>query len=490
MKCRTDGGDTIKTYQDLLAAGKDEKARMDFIRSAINEHMGSDAYKLALAAEKYYEGENPTINNYEKILYDLQGKAYRDMYTANHKIASKFFGLVVDQECSYLLGNGVTFERGKTKDRLGADFDQDMIEAATSALVGGVSFGFWNMDHIDVFSITEFVPLVDEENGALMAGIRWWQVTPSKPLRATLYELDGLTEYLRPENKDMQVLTPKRRYVQIKAHDDGNGTRIYDGENYPGFPIVPLKNGRSGKSELNGRRNTIDALDLATSNMVNNVDEGNLIYWVLTNCGGMDDLDDAEFVKRLKTLHVAHANGDDGVKAEAHTIEAPYNGTNTTIDMLKKKLYEDFQAFDASAVSAGNQTATAIKACYVPLDLKTDKFEASVTRFINGILDLAGIDDKPSYTRNQIINKNEEIQSVLLGASYFDDEYITKKLLTILGDADQYDEMMRRKDAEGMERLDAVEVSEDDDNGPSSPMDGRRVGETGAQDSESVPGGT
>ena len=191
--------------------------------------------------------------------------------------------------------------------------------------------------------------------------------------------------------------------------------------------------------------------------MVNNVDEGNLIYWVLTNCGGMDDLDDVKFVERLKTLHVAHADGDDGVKAEAHTIEAPYDGTNATIDMLKRKLYEDFQAFDASAVSAGNQTATAIKACYVPLDLKADKFEASVTRFIGEILKLAGIDDKPSYTRNQIINKSEEIQSVLMGATYFDDEYITKKLLTILGDADQYDEMMKRKDEEDMERLGALE---------------------------------
>ena len=460
---------------------------MDFIRQAINDHKGSDAYKLAVDAEKYYEGENPTINNYEKILYDLQGKAHADMYTANHKIASKFFGMAVDQECSYLLGNGVTFEQDETKDRLGGSFDQDMMEAGTNALVAGVSFGLWDLDHIQVFRLTEFVPLYDEENGALMAGIRWWQVTPDKPLRATLYEMDGFTEYFQPKGKDMEVLFPKRGYVRITKHDDGNGTEIYDGENYPGFPIVPLKNGRAGKSELNGRRNTIDALDLATSNMVNNVDEGNLIYWVLTNCGGMDDLDDVKFVERLKTLHVAHANGDDGVKAEAHTIEAPYNGTNTTIDMLKKKLYEDFQAFDASAVSAGNQTATAIKACYVPLDLKVDKFEASVTRFISGILELAGIDDKPSYTRNQIVNKNEEIQSVLLGASYFDDEYITKKLLTILGDADQYDEMMKRKDAEAMERLGALEVTEGA-NRPGTPVDGRGTGETGAQDSEGVPG--
>ena len=70
-------------------------------------------------------------------MYDLQGKAHADMYTANHKIASKFFGLVVDQECSYLLGNGVTFEQENTKDRLGDNFDQDMMEAGTNALEYG-----------------------------------------------------------------------------------------------------------------------------------------------------------------------------------------------------------------------------------------------------------------------------------------------------------------------------------------------------------------
>ena len=144
---------------------------------------------------------------------------------------------------------------------------------------------------------------------------------------------------------------------------------------------------------------------------------------------------------------------DEGATAEPHTIEAPFQGTDATINMLKRKLYEDFQAFDSSAVSAGNQTATAIAASYTPLDLKVDDFEASVTEFILGLLDLAGIDDEPSYTRSRIINKSEETQTILMGADDYDDEYITTKLLTILGDADQYDTLMERKAAEEAERV-------------------------------------
>lgn len=440
-----------------MAVGENEQARIEFVRSTINEHRESTAYKTAVDAEEYYNGLNPTINRYEKIIYDMQGRSHTDMWTANHKLASRFFGLAVDQEVSYLLGNGVTFAEKETPNKLCPDFDQEVMDAAREAKIAGVSFGFWDLTHLRVFSLLEFVPLYDEENGAMKAGIRFWQVAQDKPLRATLYELDGFTEYFQPKNKDMSVLQEKRSYKLVIRKAEVGETEIYDGGNYPSFPIVPLKNNKRCFSEIVGKRNTIDALDLASSNMVNNVDEGNLIYWVLSNCNGMDDLDDAKFVERLKTTHVAHANGDDGAKVESKTIEAPFEGTSSTIDMLKKKLYEDFLAFDSSAISTtSNQSATAIKASYIPLDLKTDKFEAEVTRFIVGILQIAGIDDKPSYTRNQIINKLEEIQALLMGAAYYDDEYITKKLLTINGDIDQYEDMAKRKAAEVIDLTEPV----------------------------------
>lgn len=454
----------MKTYQDLLECGNDEQKRMDFIRAAIQQHKSSDLYKTAVDATAYYDGENPTITKYEKIIYDMQGRAHRDMYTANHKIKSMFFRIAVDQENNYLMGNGVSFKKTDTKKKLGTQkltFDQQVKKAGKSTLIGGVSFGFWNNDHIDVFKATEFVPLYDEENGALMAGVRFWQVDDSKPLRATLYEENGYTEYIQRKGKDMEILKPKQKYRLSVRRTEADGAMIYDGQNYPSFPIVPFKNNEKCRSEICGRRNTIDALDLARSNMINNVSEGNLIYWVLSNCGGMDDMDDVKFLERLKLLHVVHADGEQDAQITPHTIEAPFQGTSSTIDMLERSLYQDFQAFDSSAISAGNQTATAIKASYVPLDLKTDDFEDRVTEFINGILELAGIDDEPSYTRNQIVNKTEETQTILMGNEYVDDEYITRKLLTIWGDADMADEILKRKAADGLERFNKAKTEDD-----------------------------
>ncbi len=155
----------MKTYQDLLDCGEDEKRRTVFLLGAINDHKASGQYKTALAAQKYYDGENPTINEYEKILYDMQGKAHLDMYTANHKIASRFFGFVVDQLVNYLLGNGVTFSMGTDQKRLGRDFDQKVSLAAEYAAVGGVSFGFFNLDHLEIFRIcTRKEPFIKRHN--------------------------------------------------------------------------------------------------------------------------------------------------------------------------------------------------------------------------------------------------------------------------------------------------------------------------------------
>ena len=440
------------TYEDYLKVQGDEKKTMDFILRVIGEHKRSKQVAEARTAQAYYDGENTTIMQYEKVLYDMAGKAHVDMWSANHKIASGFFTGVIDQEVSYLLGNGVRFSKDETKKKLGKDFDESVMDALEYARIGGVAYGFWNLDHLDIFRCTEFAPVFGEENNAVMLGVRYWQIDIGKPLRMTFYESDGYTEYIWRPGEDMKILKPKRPYVlHVTAAPDG--TEIVEGENYAGFPVVPLYSNKQHTSALHGRRNSIDAIDLARSNMVNSVDEGNLIYWVLTNCGGMDDLDDAKFIERLKTTHVAHADGDAGAGAEAHSIEAPFEGSKVTIDDLEDALYQDFQAFDAKSLTANDMSATAIKAGYARLDMKVDKIERQVTRFINGILELAGIDDAPGYTRNQIINKMEETQRIIMQAQYFDAEYTRKALLTVNGDIDQYEEIAERMDTEQFDAL-------------------------------------
>ena len=179
-----------------MKVGEDERLRMDFVRSAINSHKNSDEYEMALTAELYDRRQNKTIMEYQKLLYTISGEAVPDNYSANYKLTSGLFQRLVIQQNQYLLGNGVSWNEESTSERLGKDFDNRLQEAGHYALVDKVSFGFWNYNHLEVFRLKEFMPLYDEEDGALKAGIRFWQIDPLKPLRATLYELDGYTEYI------------------------------------------------------------------------------------------------------------------------------------------------------------------------------------------------------------------------------------------------------------------------------------------------------
>lgn len=455
----------MKTYQDLLALGENEKERMQFVLKCIAEHKNSAAYRLAVDADMYYKHMNPTIMRAQKIIYDLMGKAHQDVWSANHKIPCRYYFYFITQAVQYLLGNGVSFVEQSTSDRLGKGFDKAVQQAAVLAMNAGVSFGFWNNDHLEVFGLASstgepvFCPLYDEENGALRAGVRFWQIDETKPLRATLYEEDGFTEYIKRKNEDMMILEEKRDYLQIVERSEAGGTVIYNGGNYPGFPIVPLFN-INKQSELVGSRETLDAYDLMASALVNNIDDGNLIYWVIKNANGMDDIDDVKFIERLKTIKVAHVDGDAGSDVTPHTLQAPFVANENALERLRNQLFDDFMALDVKAIAGGQVTATQIEASYEPLNEKTDMFETQVTDFIENILALMGIDDIPSYTRSTIVNQSEMITNLLAAAPYLSEEYVTKKIMEILGDIDKVEDVMLQKLED-----EASRVEEADDNG-------------------------
>lgn len=415
--------------------------------------------------------------HYQKLLYDLKGHAHVDVWSPNNKIASNFFNFAVTQEVQYLLGNGAIFADPDTKKRLSGNgndkhgreyaFDTQLQRAVKNACVGGVAFGFWNLDHLDVFAVTEFVPLYDEENGALKAGIRFWQLSDDKPLRATLYEIDGYTDYVKVNGTIRRIDEKKPYKIKIRA-TAADGIEIYGGENYASFPIVPLFANDRKTSELVGKRGTLDAFDLLNSNLVNNVDEGNYIYWAISNCGGMTDEDDQRFLEKMKTMHVAHVDGDGsgGASVQAHAVETPITATTEAIDTIKARLYEDFMCFNVSAVSSMSRTATEIRAAYQTLDTKCDMLEYCVATFVDKILELAGINDSVSFRRSKIVNQQEDISTLVSAAAYLDDDTITEQICYILGLGDKTDEIIKRRRAEEVERyrLAATQPDEGDNN--------------------------
>ena len=475
------------TYEDLLQVTSDT-GKIDFVHSVIFSHKNSKLYNEAYVARDYFRRRNTTISQYQKLLYTLSGEAVPDNFSANYQFCNAFFHIFVTQEVNYLLGNGVTFENDATKDKLGGDmFDNDLIDLAEASLWGGVAFGFFNLDHIDGFDVLEFAPLIGEEDGALHAGVRFWQIDDTKPLRATLYEEDGYTDYIwrkktrsGKEAIEGEILHPKRTYKNIVGKSVVDGEEILDGENYPNFPIVPLWGNKQKQTELTGLREKIDGYDLIQSGFATDLDDASQIYWTLQNSGGMDDIDLAQFIGRMKVVKAAAVEEHSNV--QAHTLEVPFAARQAALADIKESLYRDAMALDIEKLNNGNITIPAINSAYQNLDMKCDAFESCVTKFIDAVLELIGVEDSPTYKRTKVTNVSEETEIVLSAAEYLDEETILKHLPFL--SPDEIDDIMKRKEEEEANRFVNEEENmieeEDEEEGGENQIVGNALDEYGS----------
>ena len=447
----------MKTYQDLLEA----KDLQRFVFSAISRYKASSEYNDAVEGTAYSTGHNTAIENFRKILYKITGEAVPDNFTANHKCKTNIYKRLNCQLSSYLLSNGVIFENDDTKDRFDAKIDTKLLKAARSALTQGVIYGFWNLDHVEYFKASEFAPLFDEETGALRAGIRFWQIDSKKPLRATLYEEDGYTEYIKSKG-EIKELHEKQAYIINAVSTPADGLEIKDGMNYASFPIVPLYANEYKQSELIPIKEQIDAFDLIKSGFANDLDDASMIYWTINNAGGMSDLDLAKFVERIKTVKAVAV--DDDAKAESHTVDVPYQSREAYLNRLEKDIIKDYMALDSEKVQGGNVTATQIIAAYEDISEKADDFESNVIEHLQALLELAGIDDYPKFRRSQISNQSEQVQMIMQCANILDTQTILEHLpfLTV----DEVPTILERLQVDEMDRMPNVEPDEIPDDNP------------------------
>ena len=433
----------ILTYQDFLESQNDVKG---FIAKAINQHTSSEMYKTAIDADNYDRQKNTTIYNYVRTIMTSTGATVEDFTAANNRIASNFFHRLNTQRCMYSLGNGVSFSEHKekvlvdgveqtvdqTKELLSVDFDTALKDLAYKALIHGVSFGFWNFDRLYVFPLTEFVPLWDEDTGALMAGIRFWQLDADKPMTAVLYEVDGYTKYKGGRHSgslNFDVAQEKRAYKQVYRVSEADGAEVVGGENYGALPIVPLWGSKLHQSTLVGMQRSIDSYDLIRSGFANDLTDCAQIYWILSNCSGMTEPELARFRDRLKIQHIAVADTDNS-GVTPYTQEIPFQARQTYLDSIRAGIYEDFGGLDVHTVAAG-ATNDHIDAAYQPLDENADDFEFQIIKFVQQVLALIGIEDTPVFKRNRISNQMEQTQMVMLEAQYLDEETLLQKLPNI-----------------------------------------------------------
>lgn len=434
------------TYQDFEKAAD----KVAFIEKAIAEHRQSAEYLQAVNAELYDQQKNVTINSVVRTIYTAAGIPLNDPTSSNNKIASNYFHRLNNQRVSYLLGNGVSFTKhvktveveGKpikvdeTKDVLGPDFDTQIFNTVYSGETCGQSFMYIEYDsargyNYHLFPLTEFVPLLDETDGRLRVGIRFWSLDwENKPVTAVLYESDGVTRYRTKNGSkglNLEEVEPKHGYNKVVVRTRATGPEDIGYENlFSDIPIVPYY-GRNKTSTLVGMQAAIDSYDLIQSGFANDLQDCAQIYWLVGGSLGMDDTALKKFRERLIFQHIGVADLDNST-VTPYTNEIPHEARVSYLNHIRNSIYEGFGALDVTAINSGNRTATEIQAAYEALEQEADALESRVTPLIRQALRVIRIDDIPTYKRNKISNQLEQTQMIVMAAEYLSERAILDKL--------------------------------------------------------------
>lgn len=449
---------TFQDFQEEASAG--EEARRAAVLRAVGAHRVSEDYQVALVADEYDHRRNVTVNEYVRKMFTLTGTPVEDYTASNNKIASNFFSRLNTQRVMYSLGNGVSFvdpfeaARGagdETREMLGEHFDHDLREAAYCACIHGRSYGFWNVDRMHVFPLTQFAPLHDERSGALRAGVRFWRVAEGKPLNVVLYEEDGYTEYRDPGKGRLEEASPKRAYVREVSYVPFDDVPEVTGErNYGTLPVVEFFASRLKQSTLIGMREAIDSYDLVRSGFANDMQDCTQIYWLLENYGGMTPADLAEFRDRLRTQHIATVDTSAGGGVKPYTQDVPFQSRQAFLANMRAGIYEDFGALDVHTVAAGS-TNDHIDMAYQAMDDNAADFEHWIGDGVRRLLALMGVEDRPIFKRNKVSNQPQQVQMVVQEAPYLDHETVLRKLPNLT--PDEVIAVMQRSEEEDAGRM-------------------------------------
>lgn len=460
---------TDHTYQDWENAGD----RGTLLLEIISRYKVSEDFRTALTAMRYFVAENEAVGR-KKLLkpqrfettvkepapgggeHVRKRTGLRTVEIEGNRVYSRFFYRIVTQENQHLLSNGVTIgdasgESGDAiKARLGIGFDTTMQQLGEKALIQGVAWGYWNLDHIEPIEAAKdansgFVALLDEETGAPRLGIQFWRLSESRPMYIRLFEEDGITVYRTTDRGELMEHRPKRAYI-LRVSKDAAGEQVIGTSNYSALPLVPLYANPERRSEFdNSIRSKIDAYDRISSDFVDNLDRANDIYWVLNNFGG-NTAEVAEMIEQIERLRTV-VNISDGVgggsTAQPHTFEVPYEARQTALALLEAAIYKDMMALSLDEVTGGSLTNVAIKAALTNLNLKCDRYEWQAYTFVQGVLRLIGVETEViSFVRQGLVNQSEVVQDINLMRDYIDDE--TALRLCPYINADEIPEIMER----------------------------------------------
>ena len=260
------------------------------------------------------------------------------------------------------------------------------------------------------------------------------------------------------------------------------------GSSFHFIPFFRIDNGAKQFSGLKPVKDLIDDYDLMACSLSNNLQDFTDAIYVVSGFQGAD-LD--ELMQNIKTKK--HIGTSPDGKLDIKTVDIPYEARKVKLELDEKNIYRFGMGFNSAQLGDGNITNVVIKSRYALLDLKCNKLEMRLKKFLRNIIKVV-LDEinKANGTDYQLKNvyikfqreiitnaqdnaqiqltdaqrQGQQINNILAAANMLDDETVIEAICNIL-DID-YEEIKDKlperegstQDAVGL--LDAVVHDEED----------------------------
>lgn len=371
------------------------------IKQYIDNDASSTKKQLARVGQRYYEGDHD-IRNYRIMYLDKDKNLVEDQVKSNVKISHPFFTELVDQEVQYMLSGKDGFVRSddpELQKHLDAYFNDseeyvaELYEIITGCVAKGFEYAYAYKNaegrtcfqHADSIGVVE-VKAKETDDGCEY--VIYWYIDRigkdnRKITRIQVWDSKQVTYYVQEDNGAIQLDEAEKvnpRPHILYQHDGDESTYM---EDFGMIPFFRLDNCRKQFGGLKPIKGLIDDYDLMACGLSNNIQDMGEAYIAVKGYDG-ENLDELAMNFRAKK----HIGVGDGGDIEIKTVDIPYQARQAKLDLDEKNIYRFGMGFNAAQVGDGNVTNIVIKSRYALLDLKCNRLEINLKRFIRKQLKL------------------------------------------------------------------------------------------------------
>ena len=376
---------------------------LDEIAFFIQEDNSSQRKAQARVGERYYEGKHDILN-YKLFYYDADGEIQEDKTRSNIKISHPFFTELVDQQAQYML-NGDKFVKSDIPELqteldkvFSDDFTSELTETITSTVTKGFGYMYcykdrndnFRFENADAMGVVEVRAKDTDDNCKYV--IYWYIDKNTKAQkqikRIQVWDKEQIYFYTQSEDgsiviDDTEEINPRPHIIYRNNNDDES--LYYDTLGF--IPFFRLDNNRKQRSGLEPIKALIDDYDLMACGLSNNITDSAESYFVVSGFQG-DSLD--ELITNFKIKR--HIGVDEGGNVDMKTVNIPYEARATKLALDETNIYRFGMGFNSAQLGDGNITNVVIKSRYALLDLKCNKLEKNLRKFLREMIQIV-LDD-------------------------------------------------------------------------------------------------